>query len=197
MKRTELALGATTLLASVIAAGALMSTAQAQPRAAAEVTSASTAPTASTEQRSSIGDPMPNGEFEAIWGGEAAADIPEPETSATAAVEGTAVESADAAIAIALSDQTSIKVDTSTRAIKTTSEEAYGPEGLLAESSLPPTPNGVSTDELWLVGVTGDITNSYGRVALSLDWMIFVIDARTGLVANTWGNTGTLPDIFG
>ncbi|MCJ1688545.1 hypothetical protein [Rathayibacter sp. VKM Ac-2927] len=108
--------------------------------------------------------------------------------------EGAPVESADAAIALALRDEASIKVATSTDAVRTTPEEAYGSEGLLAGFS--PPSDGPSSDDLWLVGVTGEIRNSFGAIAVPLDWMIFVIDAKTGALVGRWGNTGTLPDIF-
>ncbi|WP_148060311.1 MULTISPECIES: hypothetical protein [unclassified Rathayibacter] len=104
------------------------------------------------------------------------------------------VESADAAIALALQDEASIGVATSTDAVRTTSEEAYGSEGLLAGFS--PPSDSPSADDLWLVGVTGEIRNSFGAIAVPLDWMIFVIDAKTGALIGRWGDTGNLPDIF-
>lgn len=195
MTRTDRAIGAIILLVSVTAAAALVVTAQGRPPAATEATRAAIAPAVQAEPGVAVAGPMPNAESEALRGEDAAAGTPPPEAD-TPAAGGTPVDSADAAIAIALRDEATVKVAMSTHAVRTTPEGAFGGEGLLAASGDSPPLVGPSTDGVWLVGVTGEIRNSYGATAVPLDWMIFVIDARTGSIVSTWGDTGTLPDIF-
>ncbi|MCJ1702908.1 hypothetical protein [Rathayibacter sp. VKM Ac-2926] len=185
-----IAVGAMTALASVAGAGgAREAEATVQTVAVAETTpqagaAAGSGPNAETPAG------MPIAEGVEIWS-TPAADSP-------AAPTGTPIDSAEAAIAVVRPLEGPGVDAGSERAVRVSAESVYGESGSLRaageEIAAPP---GLSpADGLWLVGYTGDIPAPYTTVPLTLDHLVYTIDAATGLVLSSAGGEGGLPAVF-
>ncbi|WKK70307.1 hypothetical protein Q0F99_10385 [Rathayibacter oskolensis] len=143
------------------------------------------------------GDPMPNNEFEQIWGEEAGGGGEDTRIQARPDDGGFSVDTAEKAIDLVNEDKTTLDQISDERAVSITAGELYSEKSVLPDYGITSLPEDIDEgDELWLVGIHGKIVPTFSRTELSYDWGAFIVDAKTGSILGMHANDGKLPDIF-